>query len=328
MSLNNTKAVIYSCEGCALSDNERSFFADSAPLGFILFGRNCETPEQLRALTDSLREAVGWDCPILIDQEGGRVQRLKPPVWRGYPAMKEFGARAADDMDGALEDLRFTILQLAEELLESGINASCAPVLDVLTAATHDVIGDRAFSDDPDIVARLGLSVCRNLLDAGVTPIIKHIPGHGRATADSHKDLPRVSASRAELSAIDFQPFRDIASSDISSQVWAMAAHIVYEDIDPQLPSSASPTIINDVIRGDIGFDGLLISDDLDMDALDGLGDVGARSLAVLEAGCDVALYCSGRLSDMQNIAKSVPNLSARAQKTLQNSWKQLKLAV
>lgn len=336
LSLNNLQAAIYSCEGCALSDNERSFFADAAPLGFILFGRNCETPEQLRALTDSLRDTVGWDCPILIDQEGGRVQRLKPPVWRGYPAMRSFGARAAVDpidgldgpLDGVLDDLRYTILQLAGELLEAGISVNCAPVLDVLTEATHDAIGDRAFSEDADVVSRLGLSVCRNFISAGVTPIIKHIPGHGRATSDSHKDLPRVSVSRAELQATDFKPFKDIASSDIADQVWAMAAHIVYEDIDPDLPSSASPTIINDVIRGDIGFDGLLVSDDLDMDALDGLGDVAARAEAVLEAGCDVALYCSGKLADMQNIAKSVPNLSARAQKSLQNSWKPLKLAV
>ena len=319
LSLNNSKAVIYSCEGCALSDDERSFFSDAAPLGFVLFGRNCETPEQLRALTDSLRNSVGWNCPILIDQEGGRVQRLKPPIWRGYPSMRTFGARAAVDIDDALTDLRFTILQLAEELIAAGISVNCAPVLDVLTDVTHDAIGDRAFSEDPEIVSRLALSVCRYLIKAGVTPIIKHIPGHGRAATDSHKDLPRVSASREELQATDFKPFKDIADSDVADQVWAMAAHIVYEDIDPDLPSSASPAVIQDVIRGDIGFKGLLVSDDLDMDALDGLGDVAARSEAVIKAGCDVALYCSGKLADMQKIAKTVPNLSAKAQKSLQN---------
>jgi len=323
---NNTKAVIYSCEGCALSDNERSFFAESAALGFVLFGRNCETPEQLRALSDSLRDVVGWECPILIDQEGGRVQRLKPPIWRGYPSMRTFGARAAIDMEGALSDLRFTVMQLSEELRAGGISVNCAPVLDVLIEATHDAIGDRAFSEDPDIVSRLGLSVCRNFIDVGITPIIKHIPGHGRAASDSHKDLPRVSASREELQATDFKPFKDIAVSDIADQVWAMAAHIVYEDIDAELPSSASPSIINDVIRGDIGFDGLLVSDDLDMDALAALGDVGQRSEAVLQAGCDVSLYCSGKLDDMQTIAKTVPNLSAKARKALQKSVKALKL--
>jgi len=307
-----------------LSIEERAFFKDAQPLGFILFARNCESPAQLSILTRDLREAVGWDCPILIDQEGGRVQRLKPPLWRGFPALRSFGARASADLDAALENLRYTILQMSEELLEGGVNANCAPVLDVLTQVTHDVIGDRAFSDDPEIVSRLGLSVCRSFLKAGVVPIIKHLPGHGRATCDSHKNLPRVCASRTELQDTDFKPFREIACSDIADHIWGMVAHIVYEDIDPELPSSASPTIINDIIRGDIGFDGLLLSDDLDMDALDGLGDVAARAKAVLEAGCDVALYCSGQLNDMKAIAVSVPNLSAKAQKRLQKSYKPL----
>jgi len=328
LSLSNSKAVIFSCEGCALSDNERSFFADSKPLGFILFGRNCETPEQLRALTDSLRDAVGWDCPILIDQEGGRVQRLKPPIWHGYPSMQSFGAKAAVDTEQALADLRYTILQLSGELQEAGINTNCAPVLDVLFEATHDAIGDRAFSEDPEIASRLALSACRHFLAAGITPIIKHIPGQGRAASDSHKDLPRISALRCEMQDTDFKPFKDIVASDIADQVWAMAAHIVYEDIDPDLPSSASPKVIEDVIRGDIGFDGFLLSDDLNMDALSGLGDIVARSSAVIEAGCDASLYCWADMDVMQKIAKSVPNLSQKAQKSLQNSRKSLKLAV
>ncbi|MFK7840190.1 MAG: beta-N-acetylhexosaminidase [Bdellovibrionales bacterium] len=328
MSLNNIKAVIYSCEGCVLSEEERSFFHEAQPLGFILFGRNCDNPEQLYALTSSLREAVGWDCPILIDQEGGRVQRLKPPLWRGFPAMQSFGEQAAGDMDAALDDLRYTVLQLSEELLSAGVNVNCAPVMDVLTPITHDVIGDRAFSYDPDIVARLGLSACRHFLAAGVVPIVKHIPGHGRANVDSHKDLPRVSASLQELRLFDFKPFQEIAASDIGAQVWAMAAHIVYESIDADLPSSASPRVINDIIRGDIGFDGLLVSDDLDMDALSLLGDVAQRSVAVLNAGCDVALYCSGKLEDMQSIAKVVPNLTEKARKSLQNSLKALQMTV
>ena len=327
LDFQNTNAVIYSCEGAALKDQERRFFAESSPLGFILFARNCESPEQLYALTSSLKETVGWDCPILIDQEGGRVQRLKPPLWRGFPAMKNFGDKADQDMDGALEDLRYCILQMGEELRASGISVNCAPVLDVLTIDTHDAIGDRAFSDDADVVARLGLSVCRNFLAAGITPVIKHIPGHGRAVCDSHKDLPRVCASREELQGRDFVPFKAIADSDISASVWAMAAHIVYEDIDSELPSSVSPNIIETLIRGDVGFDGLLLSDDLDMDALSAFGDVAARSEAALKAGCDVALYCSGKLDDMQKIAESVPNLTAKAQKTLQNSLNPLKLA-
>lgn len=326
MSLNNAKAVIFSIEGCALSDEERSFFADSNPLGFILFARNCKSPEQLRVLTDDLRNSLGRDCPILIDQEGGRVQRLKPPMWRGFPAMKHFGDQAARDMDAALEGLRFTILQMADELSQGGVNVNCAPVLDVLTAATHDAIGDRAFSDDADIAARLGVSVCRSFLAAGITPVMKHIPGHGRAVSDSHKDLPRIDASLEDLRASDFKPFQAVAASDVAQGVWGMAAHIVYSAIDPDLPSSVSPRVIDDIIRGEIGFDGFLLSDDLDMDALAGLGDMPARVSAVIEAGCDAALHCSGRFDEMQEIAKAVPNLTAKARIRLQNSQKSLKL--
>jgi len=319
---NNTKAVIYSVQGAALSKEERSFFADAQPLGFILFGRNVETPAQLAMLNVELRAAVGWHCPILIDQEGGRVQRLKPPIWRGYPSMQTFGARAGVDMEIALEDLRYCTLQLAEELKEVGVNVTCAPVLDVLTEATHDVIGDRAFSEDAEIVSRLGLSVCRNLLSTNVIPVIKHLPGHGRATCDSHKELPRVGAYYDDLCKSDFKPFRFVSESDIAPKLWGMVAHVIYETIDPDYPASVSAKVIGDVIRGEIGFDGLLLSDDLDMDALKAYGDVGARAIACLEAGCDVALYCSGRLADMHDIQKTVPNLSAKARERLHSSLK------
>lgn len=320
MNLSTTKAVIYSLKGCALSDEERSFFAESNPAGFILFARNCESPEQLKALSDDLRDAVGWTCPILIDQEGGRVQRLKPPQWRQYPPMKHFGDMAETNMDGALEELRFTILQMADELLECGINVNCAPVLDVLTEVTHNAIGDRAFSDHVEIVSRLGLSVCRTFLAAGITPVIKHIPGHGRGSVDSHKDLPRVSEAQGILSHNDYEPFRFVIQSDIGSHVWAMASHIIYEDIDPDHPASVSSKVISKTIRQGIGFDGFLVSDDLDMDALASYGDAAARMQASINAGCDAALYCSGDLEAMQKIAESVPNLSANAQKRLQSS--------
>jgi len=197
-----------------------------------------------------------------------RLPTLCAMLW----SMQSFGAKAAVDTEQALADLRYTILQLSGELQEAGINTNCAPVLDVLFEATHDAIGDRAFSEDPEIASRLALSACRHFLAAGITPIIKHIPGQGRAASDSHKDLPRISALRCEMQDTDFKPFKDIVASDIADQVWAMAAHIVYEDIDPDLPSSASPKVIEDVIRGDIGFDGFLLSDDLNMDALSGLG--------------------------------------------------------
>lgn len=327
LSLDNANAVIYSVKGCALSDDERSFFKDANPLGFILFGRNCESPAQLRSLSDDLRETVGWDCPILIDQEGGRVQRLKGPVWRDYPPMKHFGDMAAADMDGALEELRFTILQMSEELLEAGVNVDCAPVLDVLIPETTDAIGDRAFSNDPEIVGRLGVSVCRHFLAAGITPVIKHLPGHGRGKVDSHKDLPRVCESLEELDGFDFDPFRIVSNSDIGPAVWGMAAHIVYEQIDPEHPSSVSAKVIEDVIRGRIGFDGLLLSDDLDMDALSSYGDVAERALKTIEAGCDVALYCGGKLEKMQKIAKSVPKLSEKAQKRLQKTIERSNIA-
>ena len=316
--------VIFSIEGCVLSEQERGFFRESNPLGFILFNkpgaRNIESPAQLRKLTNSLKEVVGRNCPVLIDQEGGRVQRLKPPNWRAYPPMQHFGELAETNMDQALEELRFVILQLAEELLGVGVNVDCAPVLDVLSEVTHDVIGDRAFSERPDIVGRLGISVCRNLLAAGVTPVIKHLPGHGRGAVDSHKDLPRVLDPLSALDKIDFEPFRIVSNSDISGGVWGMAAHIVYEDIDPELPSSISPKIISDVIRSKIGFDGLLLSDDLGMDALCRYGDVAERGRLTLEAGCDIALECSGNLAVMQKLAKSVPKISEKALKRLQKS--------
>lgn len=316
--------VILSLEGYVLSDQERGFFREVNPLGFILFNkpgaRNIESPGQLRVLVNDLKETVGRNCPILIDQEGGRVQRLKPPHWRAYPPMRQFGEGAEVDMAHALEELRFTILQLAEDLLDCGINVDCAPVMDVLSEVTHNVIGDRAFSEKPDIVGRLGLSVCRNLLAAGVTPVIKHLPGHGRGAVDSHKDLPRVSEPLATLNSIDFDPFRFVSKSDVGHAIWGMAAHIIYEDIDPELPSSISPTIISEVIRGAIGFEGLLLSDDLDMDALAAYGDVAERAKLCLGAGCDVVLHCSGNLKDMQKLVKSVPKISEKALKRLQKA--------
>ena len=320
MDLHNAKAAILSLKGCALSDDERSFFREANPLGFILFARNCENPEQLRKLTDDVRESVGRACPILIDQEGGRVQRLEPPIWRKYPPMKSFGDRYADEPEQVLEELRFTILQMAEELLESGLNVNCAPVMDVLSAVTHDAIGDRAFADDPDFVGRLGLSVCRSFIAAGVTPVIKHLPGHGLGKVDSHKDLPVVSESLNRLKQIDFDPFRFVSKSDIAPSVWGMVAHIIYDQIDPEHPASVSPTIISEIIRGEIGFDGFLVSDDLDMEALTGYGDIAERARICVEAGCDAALYCAGDLKIAEKVIKSVPKLSAKAQESLQKS--------
>lgn len=320
-------AAIFSLAGHELSVDEKHFFNDVNPLGFILFARNCDNPSQLKKLNEDLKAAVGRDCPILIDQEGGRVQRLRPPNWRSYPPMRQFGETAEKNLEQALEDLRFSTLQLAEELVHGGINVSCAPVLDVLTPDTHDVIGDRAFGEDPALVARLGISVARNLLYAGVTPIIKHIPGHGRGKADSHHVLPQVTTSRTELELLDFEPFKQFCKSDVAPATWAMTAHIVYTEIDPELPATISPRVIDEVIRKHIGFEGILLTDDLNMKALQSYGDPARCAELALEAGCDIALYCAGVLKDMEKLAKSVPKLSKRALKSLQKAGEFRKLA-
>ncbi len=305
---NAPKAAIFSLSGLTLSKDEEALFKEANPFGFILFGRNCENREQLHALTDRLREVTGReDVPILIDQEGGRVQRLKPPVWHQYPPMKKFGDEAEQSLDSAVADLRYLMIRLCKDLHDVGVNANCAPVMDVLNAATHDVIGDRAFSDDPDIVARLGLCACHAMISAGVQPIMKHIPGHGRGNADSHLELPVVDTPLAELEMTDFAPFREVAQSNIGARVWAMMAHITYSAIDPDHVATCSPQVIQGVIRGSIGFDGLLMGDDLDMKALDRYGDITRRAELSLEAGCDVVLYCSGKLEDMDKLANVVP---------------------
>lgn len=324
----NALAAIFSLSGYRLTAAEKSFFRESNPFGFILFARNIENPKQIKELTAGLQDLLGRRCPVLIDQEGGRVQRLKPPLWRQYPAMREFGEGAQTDIESALENLRFAVLQLAEEIAAEGFNVNCAPVLDVLTQKTHEVIGDRAFSSDPDIVARLGLSVCRSLLAAGITPVIKHIPGHGRAAADSHLELPVVDESRKELKETDFRPFADLARSDVSPAVWGMTAHVVFSDIDAALPITISEDGIRKIIRKSIGFDGFLISDGVEMKALDKYGDIGQRCRLALEAGCDAALYCDGKLEDMVSIADSAHKLSPEALKRLQNAGEFPKLTV
>jgi beta-N-acetylhexosaminidase len=253
---------------------------------------------------------------------------LKPPRWRQYPPMKTFGDQIGEEGEAqALDSLRFMVMQMAEELKDCGVSVDCAPVLDVLFPETHDVIGDRAFSDDPAVVARLGLSVCRTFLAAGITPVIKHLPGHGRATADSHKDLPVVTTTLEELEKTDFLPFRSVCADPCAQGVWGMMAHVVYSAIDPQLPASVSPRVIADIVRGSIGFDGFLLGDDLDMEALAGLGPIEARVQATLEAGCDAALYCAGKLDAMEKIAESVPKLSEKAQGRLQNAAEFTKIA-
>lgn len=301
------RAVILGCAGPALSDAERDFFADADPLGFILFERNCHDPDQLRGLVDSLRRAVGRvDAPVLIDQEGGRVARLGPPHWERRPPARAFGRLAESDGRAAREAAYLNARLIAADLATLGIDVDCAPVADVPVEGAHDVIGDRAFSHDPATVASLALAVCEGLIDGGVQPVIKHIPGHGRARADSHRELPVVDAPLAELEKTDFVPFRAMGFT-----AWAMTAHILYTAIDETQPGSASPRVIGDVIRGDIGFDGVLISDDIAMRALH--GGVGERAASVLAAGCDLALHCTGDLDEMIEVSRSVGPLSREA---------------
>ena len=291
---------MFAPDGPALSQDERGFFAASNPLGFILMGRNCVDPDQVRGLVAGLRECVGReDAPVMIDQEGGRIARLGPPHWRAVPAAARFGVLAAHDPRAAAEAAELNARLIAAELFDLGINVDCAPIVDVPTPGAHDVIGDRAFGPDPECVSALGRAVCQGLIAGGVAPVLKHIPGHGRAMADSHLALPVVEASRGELNAVDFAPFRAL-----NAMPWAMTAHVRYTALDARAPASTSAAVIADVIRGDIGFDGLVLSDDLGMAALSGA--IGARAGAVIAAGCDIALHCSGDAQEMAEIASAV----------------------
>ncbi|MCG8595500.1 MAG: beta-N-acetylhexosaminidase [Kiloniellales bacterium] len=305
------RAVIYGCEGPGLTDWERGFFAEADPLGFILFARNCADPDQLRALVAELRATVGRDeAPVLIDQEGGRVTRLKPPAWRVAPAAGVFDDLARRDLKRACEAAEINARLLALELMALGIDVDCLPLLDLRLPEGHGIIGDRALGSDPDQVIALGRAVCKGLAAAGVTPVIKHIPGHGRARVDSHEALPRVDAPLEVLRSSDFRPFKALAEAP-----WGMTAHIIYDAIDPARPATTSPKVISEIIRGEIGFDGLLLSDDLSMKALS--GGLGARARAALDAGCDVALHCNGHRAEMEAVAAAVSPLTPAAEARL-----------
>lgn len=301
------KAAIFAPAGVVLGTREKSFFTEADPAGFILFARNCESPDQVRRLTAELRACVGRsDAPILIDQEGGRVARLKPPHWPARPAAPRFGDLARRDMSAAIEATELNARLIADDLHALGITVDCIPLLDVPAPNAHDIIASRAFDSDPEIVASLGQAVWRGLTAGGVAPVIKHMPGHGRASADSHERLPVVDASRAELDEVDFAAFRALHGAP-----WGMTAHVVYRDIDETEPATTSSVIIGDIIRGAIGFDGVLLSDDLGMKALG--GDFGGRAAKCLAAGCDIVLHCSGDDAEMRAVADAVDVLSGPA---------------
>lgn len=312
-----TRAVILGCSGLCLTRDERAFFAEADPLGFILFARNIETPDQVQALIAELRESVGRaDAPVLVDQEGGRVQRMKPPTWRAAPPPAVFGQLAQQHREQARQAAWTNARLLAHEVGTLGFTVDCTPLLDIPVPGAHDVIGDRAFSSDPDTVIALGRAVCEGLLAGGVLPTIKHIPGHGHATEDTHEALPRVTESHDTLAATDFVPFKGLAD-----QPWAMTAHVIYGAIDPDRPASTSPTVVAETIRDEIGFDGVLISDDLSMKALS--GGFRDRAEAVLAAGCDLVLHCNGDRLEMEAVVQGTGALEGRARARVEAAERQ-----
>lgn len=305
--------AILGLSGERLSDNEKAFLREAQPAGFILFARNCRDRAQLRALTDSLREvAERSDVPILIDQEGGRVARLKPPEWPEFPAAWRFSELYRKAPISAIEAARANAQAIAVILAEVGVNVDCMPLLDLRHEEGHDVIGERALGAEPMQVAALGRAVLDGLTAVGVCGVLKHVPGHGRADADSHFELPIVDAS-AEMMATDLAPFRALADAPM-----AMTAHILYPAWDGQCCASVSQRIIADVIRGDIGFRGLLMSDGISMEALS--GTVAQRARAVIDAGCDVALFGSGDLIENVQIAEALGPISAAGEERLRRA--------
>ncbi|WP_113912691.1 beta-N-acetylhexosaminidase [Roseovarius dicentrarchi] len=296
-------ATILDAEGHRLTAEEKRFFAAADPFGFILFARNIDSADQVRNLCADMRDAVGRDAPITIDQEGGRVQRLRPPLWRKWPAPLNHVDMAGEQAAEAMY-LRYRLI--AAELHELGIDSNCAPLVDVAGAQTHDFLRDRCYGTDPARVALLGRAVAEGLLDGGVLPVLKHIPGHGRAQADSHLDLPVVAEGREALTATDFAPFK--ALNDLPM---GMTAHLVYAAIDER-PATVSPVMMR-LIRDEIGFDGLIMTDDISMKALEGsLTDI---TRASLEAGCDVALLCNASLEDRRAVAAAAGRLDDAGQR-------------
>ncbi len=300
-----THAAIYGCAGTALSGAERDFFRDADPWGFILFARNVETPDALRALTGALRESVGRDAPVLVDQEGGRVARLRPPHWRGWPPALSAAAAEGLSEEDRCEALRLRYRLIGAELAAVGIDVNCAPLLDLPISGAHDIIGDRALGDTVEAVTERAQCVHDGLLDAGVLPVIKHVPGHGRARADSHLTLPRVDEPLDILAGTDFRPFAALADAPL-----AMTAHIVYEALDPDACATLSPVVIA-YIRETLRLTGLLMSDDLSMKALD--DDFGTRTVRALDAGCDLVLHCNGDAAEMRAVAAACRPLTDAA---------------
>ncbi len=300
-------AFISGCEGLRLTAAEAEFFRDEQPWGLILFARNCETPGQIRALVDDFRDCVGrGDAPVLIDQEGGRVQRLRPPHWTQCPPSRVYGDRYETDPEAGIRMARDAARLIAHELVDLGITVDCLPVADVPQPGAHDIIGDRAYGENVEKVSVLARAGAEGLLAGGVLPVIKHIPGHGRAGIDSHVGLPIVDADEDALRAVDFVPFHALRDLPL-----AMTAHVIYTALDADHPATLSRIVIDRVIRGEIGYDGLVMTDDLSMGALS--GTLEERAERAFDAGCDVALHCNGDLDEMMAVASKTPPLAGDA---------------
>jgi len=311
------RAFICGLAGARLAPEEISFLREARPWGVILFRRNVESRAQLRALTEALRDALGDDrLPVLVDQEGGRVQRLAPPQWRAYPSAASY-ERLGADLETAAHLAFLGARLMAHDLREVGLTIDCLPVLDTPQPGAHQVIGDRGYSSEPAHVARIGRAAAEGLLAGGVLPVMKHVPGHGRAAADSHFELPRVAASLQALRDADFAPFA--ANADLPI---AMTAHVVFDAIDPDRPASLSAEVIGGIVRGEIGFDGLLMTDDLSMKALS--GDFRERAESALAAGCDLVLHCNGDLSEARRVAEGATILSGASQERAERALRLL----
>jgi beta-N-acetylhexosaminidase len=312
------RAFICGLSGLTLTPSERDFLDQTHPAGIILFARNVKSPDQLRHLiADAKAVAGGGRMLVMVDQEGGRVQRLKEPHWPRYPAAGAFSKLRRDDHEKAKEAAYLCARKMAHDLRELGFNTTCAPVLDVPVPGADNIIGDRAYAEEPEAVIELGGAVAEGLLASGILPVMKHIPGHGRAMADSHLELPVVYTPLPELEAHDFAPFRALRHLAM-----AMTAHVVFTAVDPSAPVTVSEKAIGEVIRGAIGFDGLLVSDDLSMRALS--GSIAERARASFAAGCDLALHCNGNMEEMVAVATVAPYLEGKALKRFEAALAQL----
>ncbi|MDB4145758.1 beta-N-acetylhexosaminidase [Amylibacter sp.] len=303
-------SIIFGCEGMKLTKSERSFFRDAKPWAFILFSRNLGTPDQIKNLCIELRECVGRNAPILIDQEGGRVARLKSPTWLEWlPPLEQMQRVKPEDTHKAMY-LRYRLI--AHELRLLGIDVNCAPMVDIPSLFSHEIITNRCYGGNPKTVSEMGRACADGLLSGGVLPVLKHIPGHGRGLCDSHFELPIIDTPSNTLETIDFEPFRSLSDLPI-----AMTAHIIYSSFDPNFCATISPIMI-EVIRKNIGFDGLLMTDDISMEAMD--GSLSSRAFASLNAGCDVVLHCNGKMKNMIEIMKEIPTLSTKSKLRAKNA--------